>query len=355
MGLGIGPITRFMTRSMYTLLESRASRNCFLRLTPEAQLEIKFWIEGLRQYNSQPIWYTPSSIRVVYTDASESGYGGYIVEHGCHVATGQWSEEDKVKSSTWRELMAVLLVLESFSTKLRNQRVRWFTDNQNVVRILQVGSKSLHLQEVAVRVLVLMIKHQIKIEPEWIPREENEMADYFSRIIDADNWMLNPEFFGMLDELWGPHIIDRFANTDNTQIERFNSRSWCLGSEAVDAFTVNWNAENNWLCPPISLVPRVLKHTLAYKAQGTLIVPLWHSAPYWPLLCPDSSNLGGFVEDWYDLPLYNSLFLPGKSGELLFKGGLPNTRVLALRLNCQRPSFQVGMSKELPNPVMLAP
>ena len=133
MGLGIGPITRFMTRSMYTLLESRASWNCFLRLTPEAQREIKFWIEGLRQYNSQPIWYTPSSIRVVYTDASESGYGGYIVEHGCHVAMGQWSEEDEVKSSTWRELMAVLLVLESFSTKLRNQRVRWFTDNQNVV------------------------------------------------------------------------------------------------------------------------------------------------------------------------------------------------------------------------------
>ena len=69
----------------------------------------------------------------------------------------------------------------------------------------------------------------------------------------------------------------------------------------------------------------------------------------------DGSNLGGFVEDWYDLPLYDSLFLPGKSGELLFKGGLPNTRVLALRLNCQRPSLQVGMSKELSNPVMLAP
>ena len=113
-----------------------------MRLTPEAQHEIKFWSERLRQYNSQPIWYTPSAIRVVYTDASESGYGGYLIEHGCHVATGQWSEEDKVKSSTWCELMAVLLVLESFSMKLRNQRIRWFTDNQNVVRILQVASKS---------------------------------------------------------------------------------------------------------------------------------------------------------------------------------------------------------------------
>ena len=129
------------------------------------------------------------------------------------------------------------------------------------------------------------------------PARRNETADYFSRIIDADDWMLNPEFFGKLDELWGPHTIDRFANTDNTQIERFNSRFWCPGSEAVDAFTVNWNVENNWLCPPISLVPHVLKHALACMAQGTLIVPLWRSAPYWPLLCPDGSNLGGFVED----------------------------------------------------------
>ena len=355
MGLGIGPITRFMTRSMYTLLESRTSWNGFLRLTPEAQYEINFWIEGLRQYNSQPIWYTPSAIRVVYTDASESGYGGYLVEHGCHVATGQWSEEDKVKSSTWRELMAVLRVLESFSTKLKSQRIRWFTDNQNVVRILQVGSKSPHLQEVAVRVLAVMIRHQIRIEPEWIPREENEMADYCSRIIDSDDWMLNPELFSMLDDLWGPHTVDRFANADNTQIERFNSRFWCPGSEAVDAFTVDWHGENNWLCPPMSLVPRVLRHAVACKAQGTLIVPLWRSAPYWPLLCPDGSSLVEFVDDWYDLPVYDSLFLPGKSGKLLFKSGLPNTRVLALRLNCQRSSCQVGTSRAVSQPAWLAP
>ena len=292
MGLEIGPITRFMTRSMYTLLESRTSWNCCLRLTPEEQHEINFCIRGLKQYNSQPIWYTPSSIRVVYTDASESGYGGYIVEHGCHVATGQWSEEDKVKSSTWLELMAVLLVLECLSTKLKNQRIRWFTNNQNVVRILQVGSKSYHVQEIAVRAPSLMIRHQIRIEPEWIPREENEMADYCSRIIDYDDWMLDPELFSMLDELWGLHTIDRFANVDNTQTEQFNSRFWCLGSEAVDAFTLDWLAENNWLCPPMSLVP--------CKAQGTLNVPLWRLSPYWPLLGPDGSCLGEFVEDWYE-------------------------------------------------------
>ena len=54
------------------------------------------------------------------------------------MATGQWSKEDKVKSWTWRELMAVLLVLETFGMKWRNQQIIWFTDKQNVVRIPQV-------------------------------------------------------------------------------------------------------------------------------------------------------------------------------------------------------------------------
>ena len=35
----------------------------------------------------------------------------------------------------------MLQVLMAVAPKLKNCRVRWFTDNQNVARILQVGSK----------------------------------------------------------------------------------------------------------------------------------------------------------------------------------------------------------------------
>ena len=36
--------------------------------------------------------------------------------------------------STWKELQVVRQVLEALVTKLRNQRVHWFTDNQNIVK-----------------------------------------------------------------------------------------------------------------------------------------------------------------------------------------------------------------------------
>ena len=51
---------------------------------------------------------------MVYSDASDVGYGGYMVEHGNRVTNGQWSEREAQESSTWRELRAVRLTLESF-------------------------------------------------------------------------------------------------------------------------------------------------------------------------------------------------------------------------------------------------
>ena len=73
-------------------------------------MKLTFGLKGLGSIAPSQIWYTPSAIRVVYTNTSTSGYGGYLVEHGCHVATGQWPENDGVKSSTWCELRVVLLV-----------------------------------------------------------------------------------------------------------------------------------------------------------------------------------------------------------------------------------------------------
>ena len=337
MSRGIGPMCRLMTRAMYALIESRVSWCDRLKITSEARYELEFWLSGLERFRSQPIWRTAAAVRVVhvYSDASDTGYGGYTVEHRPYVAQGQWSPEQAKQSSTWRELKAVGMVLESLGHKLSNSRVRWLTDNQNVVRILEVGSRKCDLQREVLRVFKLMCQYQIHIEPSWIPREENQYADYLSRIIDYDDWRLNPIVFSMLDGMFGPHTIDRFADANNTQLIRFNSRYWSPGSEAVDAFTVNWARENNWLCPPIGLIPRVIRHMQACRAQGTLIVPMWESAPFWPILCPHGSCFAGFIGEWCRLPQVEGLFLPSMSGVALFDSKVPNTPVLAIRIQCE--------------------
>ena len=69
------------------------------------------------------------------------------MELGPEFAHGQWSADELVLSSTWRELKAVHNVLQSFASKLIGHAVKWFSDNQAVVRIVQVGSGRPHLQE----------------------------------------------------------------------------------------------------------------------------------------------------------------------------------------------------------------
>ena len=142
--------------------------------------------------------------------------------------------------------------------------------------------------------------------------------------------MLNPQVFEQLDALWGPYTVDRFASCDNTQLPRFNSCCWNPGSEAVDAFTVNWQGENNWWCPPIVLIPRVIRHAQICGAQGTLIVPHWSSAPFWPIICPSGGQFEKYVTHVMELPLVEGLFVPGRSGAVLFNNKVPNTKVLAL-------------------------
>ena len=332
MSLALGPIARFMTRGLYAALSKRQSWCQWIEVTPEALLELKFWLYNLEMYNGQNIWHSPAAYRLVYSDASDTGYGGYIVEHGPQIAHGQWSSEEAVQSSTWRELCGVLKVLESLAPKLKNERLKWFSDNQNVVRILTTGSRRPQLQALAFNVFSICVANQIRLEPEWIPRGLNEQADFISRIEDFDDWKLDPREFTKIDVLWGPHTIDRFADVHNKQLERFNSRFWNPGSEAVDAFTCNWVGEVNWLCPPMHLVNRVIQHAKRTNAEGTLIVPCWRSAPFWPVLFPDGVTPAKFIQNVQELPQREGLFIPQRSGAVLFKG-TPNTKVLALYIN----------------------
>ena len=123
MSLAFGPVSRFMTRSLYAVLEHRVAWCDMLTLSSEALQELTFWATSLENYNAQPIWHSPSAVRVVYSDASDTGYGGFVMEHGACISHGQWTVEEASRSSTWRELAAVQQVLLSVASKLANGRV----------------------------------------------------------------------------------------------------------------------------------------------------------------------------------------------------------------------------------------
>ena len=68
--------------------------------------------------------------------------------------------------------------------------------------------------------------------------------------------------------------MDRFANCQNAQLPRFNSRYWEPLFDGVDALAqANWHTENYSVNPPFCLLPRVLETIQEQKAHATVIAP----------------------------------------------------------------------------------
>ena len=333
MSLALGPIARLRTRHLYALASNASSLSTRLQLPREALDELSFWRENFSSLSSSPIWRPSPKIEVLtFSDASSTGWGGFVVNAGQYVARGNWSGCEALCSSAFREIRAVRLVLQSLAKVLEGKECRHRSDNQSVCSILSIGSRVPHLQREAVAIYSFCHRAGIRFSAEWIPRHLNTRADYWSKVVDTDDWKLNPQHFKELDELWGPHTVDRFASHRSAQLPRFCSRWWCPGTETVDAFTVSWEDDNNWLVPPVFLIPRVIRHMRDNREHGTLIVPYWPSAPWWPLLYERRNQFRPFVADHCEVPLHEHTFLPGSAAADLFGTGVPSAKILALRL-----------------------
>ena len=58
----------------------------------------------------------------------------------------------------------VSLVLKSFTPKLAERRVKWFTDHQNIVHIVETGSKKQHLQVIPLSIFEPCFQQGISLD-----------------------------------------------------------------------------------------------------------------------------------------------------------------------------------------------
>ena len=126
-----------------------------------------------------------------------------------------------------------------------------------------------HLQDIALDIYKQCLNYNLSLDVEWIPRTENERADFISRIVDLTTG-ISQDLFLYVDSLWGPHEIDWFANDDNHKLPVFYSRYW----NVIDAFTVNCGGINGLFVPPLCLLFKVLQYMKQCKAYSTVVLPM---------------------------------------------------------------------------------
>ncbi|KXZ57056.1 hypothetical protein GPECTOR_5000g1283 [Gonium pectorale] len=347
MSWAFGPWSRLRTRGLGQLIETRRSWSTHLALSKDARADLRFWLAYFDHFNGTRALWTPTQVySIIHCDAAGrsaaniGGWGAWTVLNGeLEVARGGWDGRTSTFGSTPQELRAILHALQSFDgpAGLGGHAVKVITDNLNAANIINKGAaKADACYEVAVELLWYCVERDIRLQAEWRPRTMNQLADYWSKVAEPDDWSLLGSAFRRLNRLWGPFDIDLFASHRNHHLPTYYSAYFTPDTAGVDAFRFRWG-RRCWANPPFGLLLRVLHHARECRARLCLIAPLWPTRDWWCFLTEDGRRFAPFV---------HSAHILGPAADLLqpAQGRLParanSWSLMALLLDFERPSPQ---------------
>ncbi len=153
-------------------------------------------------------------------------------------------------------------------------------DAQDLTGVVIHGSPRMRLNDLEWELFWFVLERRIVMSVEWVPREQNTLADDLSKRIIPDDKMLRRKLFQQLEQHWGRHLVDIFAFNANNQCERFYSLHWCRGTAGINAFAFNLGIGLVWFNGPYRLLGRVWRKLRHDEATATVLVPLWQSATW---------------------------------------------------------------------------
>ena len=86
------------------------------------------------------------------------------------------------------------------------------------------------------------------------------------------------------------------------------------------------------MVPPVTLLPNVLTHMEACHAKGTVVVPHWPSAAYYPLLFKDRNTHAPYIKAWEVVPFRKGLLVQGENMECFIGSEQFRSDILVLQV-----------------------
>lgn len=272
-------------------------------LSAESKNELRWWINNVKQKNGRRI--RPRNVDIICrTDASFLGWGAYDLTSG-NFTNGRWSDEELVFSINYLELLAVFYALQALFSSLSNVHLQVQSDNISAVAYINHmgGMTSVDMDKLAGDIWKWCLSRNIFISSSYLCGIENVTADFLSRhFSDSTEWKLKKEIFDRICKQCFLPDIDLFASRLNNQLDRFVSWFSQPGAFMTDAFSFSWHNYCPYIFAPFSLIGRVVNKIVADEVdKALLIVPLWRSQSWFPLLL---SNMISFP---IRLPRHNNL------------------------------------------------
>jgi hypothetical protein len=320
-------LTRGLMRAIGSRNQSRKDWDQEIFLPEPAIRDLAWWLEFLENWNGRCLLPPPTTL-TLETDASNLGWGGHLVGKELKAAAS-WPPQMRAVHINVKELTAVELTLRSLRPHVSGQVIRVNTDNQVTLSYLKnfTGRKP-ELEAVARRIMKFCLENGITLAPAYIPGETNTTADALSRIVDPHDWTVSKQAFQRVCSALGQPTVDRFASEGNQQLPRFNSRHWSPKAEAIDAMSLDWKGELNYLAPPIRMLEQVLRKCLQDRAEAILVAPVWKGQTWFKQL--EQMTIGKPV------PLNPKKdLLPGPSGRMEPRAN-PKWRFAAFRISGAR-------------------
>ena len=255
-------------------------------LSTDSREELQWWLSNVHHKNGKRI--RPRAVDLVCrTDASFLGWGAFHVSSG-KWANGRWNKEELQFSINYLELLAVYYPLQSLYTSLCSLHLQFQSDNMSAVSYINNmgGMNSREMDKLAGTIWRWCIDRDIFISASHLSGFENLTADFLSRnFSDATEWKLKKEIFDRVcKQLFIPDV-DLFSSRLNRQLEKFVTWFPEPGSYRTDAFSFSWQNYKPYIFAPFNLIGRVVNKIVTDKVdKALLIVPLWRSQSWFPLL-----------------------------------------------------------------------
>lgn len=188
------PLGRVRTKRLHQAIPRGAKNFWLMTLTPAAREDLTWWTgfleEAIAEHGRVPWACFPCAplsslpvIRIFSDAAGELGFGAVM---GSTAVVGIWKSAEAVvdKSSGWKELVPVLLILQLCAPQASSgSLVVVTTDNQgNAFSLNNATAASDDSFELLRLILEIAARHTLRVLGDWVPRDFNVLLDLCSRL-----------------------------------------------------------------------------------------------------------------------------------------------------------------------------